>query len=501
MQRDADGQGLRFALGWIAALALIGSVACEPAVEQASGQAARSRVELEAPAAAAPSPTPETTPTPAASPTPTPTTEARGDFGDAPDGLPAGYENPRVIGRFPTRLESLNSAATGAHIRNPGADRLGRAVTLEADANDPGDSDQVPNLINRDGGDDGVKALTVQIDQQPVEARLTIEVTIDDAAPGGVRFVNVLIDTDRDGRWSGSRAAGSEWVIRNWRVRVPPGTSATLQSDPFALDDDGRLPNAAWMRVLLTRGEIDGDRWDGSGSWSFGEVEDYQIALPRRAGSTAGAAAVPILSCPQTVTLAGATLIASFTCTVMNAGADGTFDARIARAFGESDLLPLDIAPQELRAGANRILTFAIVRGRIPAQWRYRTQLDSAPGSVDGGVVTMGVATRDQTVSAVPGDPVSEVFSLDDEADYFAIVTGEPAAGFGFGDIRGVAMGRARLDGAALDVLRAHLWPIGAPAVELETDDFVVVIIEMADDLPAGRGFAGDAPGNRHPGQ
>lgn len=481
MQRDTDGQRLRPALGWIAALALIGSVACEPAVEQVPGQAARSPVELVT-AAAGPSPTPETTPTPEASPTPT--QAVRGEFGDAPDGLPAGYENPRVIGRFPTRLKSLNSAVTGAHIRNPGADRLGRTVTLEADANDPADSDQVPNLINRDGGDDGVIALTAQIDREPVEARLTVEVTIDDAAPGGVRFVNVLIDTDRDGRWSGLRAAGSEWAIRNWRVSVPPGTSATLQSNPFALDDDGQLPDAAWMRVLLTRREIDAERWDGSGSWSFGEVEDYRIVLPRKVGSTAAAAAVPILSCPQTVTLAGATLIAGFTCTVRNAGADGTFDARIARAFGKSDLLPPDIAPQELRAGAERTLTFAIVRGRIPAQWRYRAQLNGASGSVDGGVVTMGLASGDRTVSAVPDDPVSEVFSLDDAADYFTIVTGDPAEGFGFGDIRSVAMGRARLDGVAIDVLREHLWPVGVPAVELETDDFVVVVIEMADDIP-----------------
>ncbi len=486
MRREADGQHLRLALAWIAALALIGSVACEPAIEQAPGQAARSQAALEAPEAAAPSPTPDTTPTPAASPTPapTPTRAIRGEFGDAPDGLPAGYGNPRVIGRFPTQLESLNSSATGAHIRNPGADRLGRAVTLESGADDPGDSDQVPNLTNRDGGDDGVMALTVQIDRQPVEARLRIEVTIDDAAPGGARFVNVLIDTDRDGRWSGSQAVGSEWVIRNWPVSVPPGTSATLQSDPFALEDNGQLPDAAWMRVLLTRDEIDGDRWDGSGSWPFGEIEDYQIALPRKAGSIAGAAAVPILSCPPTVTLAGHTLIAGFTCTVVNAGADGTFDARIARAFGGSDLLPLDIAPQDLHAGADRILTFAIVRGRIPAQWRYRTQFATAPGSVEGGVVTMGVAARDQTVSAVPDEPVDDVFSLDDAADYFAIATGEPTAGFGFGDIRSVAMGGARLDGAALDVLREHLWPVGSPAVELATDDFVVVIIEMADDIP-----------------
>ena len=52
------------------------------------------------------------------------------------------------------------------------------------------------------------------------------------------------------------------------------------------------LPDGAWMRVLLTRESLAGAPWDGSGSWDFGEVEDYQIALPviaRPDGSQSGA--------------------------------------------------------------------------------------------------------------------------------------------------------------------------------------------------------------------
>ena len=147
---------LRAAALLLATLALLG---CEPAEESgplpaAAGPAATPTVD----AAPAVTRAPAAAVTAAASPTPPPPLAA--DFGDAPDGAPAGYRGTRVIGRFPTRLDTRSSPNPGAHVLTPGPDRLGESVTAEAGADDRADPDGVPNLINGDDGDDGVAALT-----------------------------------------------------------------------------------------------------------------------------------------------------------------------------------------------------------------------------------------------------------------------------------------------------------------------------------------------------
>ena len=119
-----------------------------------------------------------------------------------PTAPPAGYRGTRVIGRFPTRLDTRSSPNPGAHVLTPGPDRLGETVTSEAGADDRADPDGVPNLINADGGDDGVTALTLSLDQVPAQATLEVSVALTATAPPGPRYLNVLVDMNLDGRWS-----------------------------------------------------------------------------------------------------------------------------------------------------------------------------------------------------------------------------------------------------------------------------------------------------------
>jgi len=82
----------------------------------------------------------------AASPGPGPVA----DYGDAPDGDPA-YVQPDVMGRFPTRYTTTNSSfGPGAHALVTGLEMLGRAVSVERDAQDPSDPDGLPNRADGD---------------------------------------------------------------------------------------------------------------------------------------------------------------------------------------------------------------------------------------------------------------------------------------------------------------------------------------------------------------
>ena len=187
----------RVAACMLGLLALFMLGACEPGDDTAAPTAAPSPGLTTPPRSATPTPPPTPGSTPPATDAPTPRPLA--DFGDAPDGVAAGYPNPRVIGRFPTRLSSLTAEGPGAHVRRPGLDRLGSRVTSESDADDQDDADGTPNLVNRDAGDDGVLGLTVSLAPPQALARLSVAVTLDPAAPPGPRHINVLIDIDRDG--------------------------------------------------------------------------------------------------------------------------------------------------------------------------------------------------------------------------------------------------------------------------------------------------------------
>jgi hypothetical protein len=82
----------------------------------------------------------------------------------------------------------------------------------------------------------------------------------------GDLFVNVLIDVNGDGDWTD----GGEWILRNRKVVVAPGSDTEVSTD-FVLDRE------TWMRITLTDVELSG--FDGTGEFEIGETEDHRYTL------------------------------------------------------------------------------------------------------------------------------------------------------------------------------------------------------------------------------
>ena len=463
----------------VAVLALLG---CEPAEDSAPAQA---------PTGPAATPTADAAPaliqmptaavTAAASPTAPPALVA--DFGDAPDGAPAGYRGTRVIGRFPTRLDTRSSPNPGAHVLFPGPDRLGESVTAEAGADDRADPDGVPNLINGDDGDDGVAALTLALDQVPAQATLDVSVALTAGAPRGPRYLNVLVDMNMDGRWSVGEDATPEWAVKNLTVNLAPGTSRRVRTQPFALGTTSRLPDGAWMRVALTRERIVGDAWDGGGRWQAGEIEDYQLELPR-AGGGAGESAAPLIAtiCPPRVDVPAGALMLRTGCRLVNLGGDGASELRLVRADGDASLVPDRVGRLDLRAGAGQDIPLVLVRGEDEGTWRYRAG-NRLAAQVADGVVVFGTQAVERTLSIVPTDDRA-LYHIDRSADYFSIHDLSPVNGFAFADIRRIASGATDLTAADLDLLRSVWFTAETVPSSNAEGTYAAFLVDLADPLP-----------------
>ncbi len=204
-------------------------------------------------------------------------TAPRADFGDAPDGQDAYYG---ITGHFPTLFNTANSnfSNPGVHTLNIGEETLGTKVSAEKDANDPNDSDGVPNLVDSDSDE------RVFVVQDGLNARLAFIVSVSNSAPEQNRYVNILIDFDQSGNWSNG-TCGAEWVTTNMEINVSPGSSETIMTPDFAWGKGCTLPSPVWMRILLSRNKIDETAyssvggWDGSGEFKYGEVEDHFVFL------------------------------------------------------------------------------------------------------------------------------------------------------------------------------------------------------------------------------
>lgn len=471
---------------FLAALALLG---CEPA-EQSGPALAPTGPAVTPTAAAAPALTqaPTAAVTVTASPTAPPALAA--DFGDAPDGAPAGYRGTRVIGRFPTRLDTRSSPNSGAHVLSPGPDRLGEAVTAEAGADDRSDPDGAPNLINADDGDDGVIALTLSLDQVPAQATLEVSVALALAAPPGPRYLNVLIDMNLDGRWSVGEDETPEWAVRNLVINLAPGSSRSVRTRQFALGNANQLPDGAWMRVALTRERIVGDAWDGGGRWQAGEIEDYQLVLPR-AGGGASQAAAPLIAtiCPSSVDVPGGALMQRTGCRLVNLGGDGASELRLARVTGDARLIPDRVGRLDVRAGAEQVIPLVIVRGAAEGRWRYQTGQQLEAEVVDGSVV-LGATAVDRTLAIVPADD-RPLFHIDRSADYFSIHDLAPVNGFAFADIRRIASGTTDLTAADLDLLRSVWFTVEPVPASSPGGTYAAFLIDLADVLPRADGNLG----------
>jgi hypothetical protein len=200
-----------------------------------------------------------------------------GDYGDAPDGQDAYYGIP---GHYPTLFSTTNSlfGRPGGHTLNVGEETIGLSVSAEQDANDPSDPDGIPNLVDSDKDDRSFVIFTGG------KAQLAVTVSVSANAADVPRYINVLLDLDQSGHWSAG-SLGKEWVIVNYKINVPPGTTKTILLPEILWGSGIANPSPIWMRVALTRETINESLfssvggWDGSGQFEYGEIEDTLVFL------------------------------------------------------------------------------------------------------------------------------------------------------------------------------------------------------------------------------
>jgi len=236
--------------------------------------------------------------------------EEMGDLGDAPDstnhfGTPMS-PYPTIFAttaaRYPTVFDVNSPDAPGPKHWLPREDAwLGKYVSLEYDADLPGDEDGITNIVppndeaDLDHFDDGVRLETVQIPQCGLTT-FDFDVHVPSGAILGTseRFVNVWFDYNRDGDWedileceteNGNVIGVTEWSVQNHIIVVGPGYH-TLPTPDFEAMNPPYPDYPMWMRITLSESEAPltpqsgFDLADGRGpdsGYEVGETEDYYL--------------------------------------------------------------------------------------------------------------------------------------------------------------------------------------------------------------------------------
>lgn len=106
-----------------------------------------------------------------------------------------------------------------------------------------------------------------------------VDIHVTNVSPGNV-FVNVLVDWDRNGFWSGAMPCpagpASEHALVNFPV--PPGHAGPLSSLGPPSFMSGPLHGSVWSRFTVSPAPV-GQGWDGNYEFDFGETEDYLLLL------------------------------------------------------------------------------------------------------------------------------------------------------------------------------------------------------------------------------
>ncbi len=242
-------------------------------------------------------------------------TDARPDFGDAPDSSNHhGITNtayPGVDGRFPT-------VWSGTPITQPAGPRhanlipqgwLGDWLSREAEADAGPDEDGPNNILNgganngnNDRGDEGWlnrNATFKNCEQTTVRVRVSKSPT----ATLNNLYLNVWFDGSHDGDWNDEapcyppgeelRVPSTEWIVQDYIVdlaSIAPGGYADININTETVLNTS--PNQAhWLRFTLSedRAVQANGRADGrgpnpaNGSYQYGETEDY-LRKPQPAG-------------------------------------------------------------------------------------------------------------------------------------------------------------------------------------------------------------------------
>jgi len=156
------------------------------------------------------------------------------DYGDAPDGAPAGYgAAPSVVGRFPSK------AASGGPRHTGGGPRIGLGWTSETSS----------RQVDRDR-DDGASVVL----RSCTTSTLLVPLDLSRVPPGVPVYVNAWFDWNQDGDWTdgASGTCGPEWGVQNHRL-----ATSRLGSGPVLLElrfRAGRVPDQLWWRLQVHTG-------------------------------------------------------------------------------------------------------------------------------------------------------------------------------------------------------------------------------------------------------
>ena len=203
------------------------------------------------------------------------------DYGDAPDNtIGQVFAYPGVEGQFPTLYATANSripARTGVHHLITSEEWLNETSAVSTTTT------EIDALITDLDFDDSYGEV-ISYDTSagpPYKSFAIIPVHVEASAPDTTRYLNVLIDQNRDGTWKNTESVTPEWAVVNKEINVTPGTTLISLPD-FLL----KTNESFWIRVTLTRSPIDESLfssvggWDGSapsGGFAYGETEDYLI--------------------------------------------------------------------------------------------------------------------------------------------------------------------------------------------------------------------------------
>lgn len=231
-------------------------------------------------------------------------TNSVGDYGDAPDGDLA-YPVTAVTGQFPTCIMSGAPGHFIFHEPNPLL-YFGMLVDYEMDGNAGMCPVFNPNQYNQDEcyfdldaglikpsaytivGPIGSEMIMPCAAGQPYHWKtcrtavwgLSIDIHVENQLPFDVYF-NLLVDWNQDGQWSGFETCPDGSVVEEHAVvnfQIPAnfaGPLAALSPPGFKI---GPYAGYVWARFTLTEQPVQSP-WDGTGIFSFGETEDYLIAI------------------------------------------------------------------------------------------------------------------------------------------------------------------------------------------------------------------------------
>ncbi len=185
------------------------------------------------------------------------------DYGDAPDGARA---YPEVIGKFPSKRLS-----NGARVKFVNEVWLGERADKETES----------RQVDLDKADDGVA-----LSNMKACAKASTQFFVHIRNPKntknlgqGKAYLNLFMDWNKSGEWSGNDGCADEWAIKNYEVDLTKQTSAIAVYVPEFIA--GKNVQDLWYRATVVLDEKF-QKETGVGSFKSGEIEDYgpSILIP-----------------------------------------------------------------------------------------------------------------------------------------------------------------------------------------------------------------------------